>query len=165
MSKNSESEIVNELESMIEKIMKAPPAEINNINDATSVPGMHRYGWIIQLNTMLSNTCSFLGMLNSSAKEGIPIDSIIPITIKRLEHDIIVTVSFGFNSTTDLLKKVITALRDVHSVDEYSKIVTRLSIYLGKLGHVGWIDLLLLHAADMALIYELLFPPTDYTKT
>ena len=162
MSKKIESEIVNELESMIEKIIKAPPAEINNFNDASSIPGQHRYGWIAYMNSTIRETCSFLGILKSSAKEGVPIEGIISATIKLLEHDIILMLTFGLNSTTDLLKKVITALRDVHSVDEYSKIVTRLSIYLGKLGHIGWIDTLLLHAADMELVYELLFPPTNY---
>ena len=165
MSKIGVSEIVDELESMIIEIMEAPPAELNNINDAKSMPGQHRYGWIVWINNILRDTCMFLGILKSSANEGAEIDSIILATIKLLERDIIYTVTFGFNSTTDLLKKVITALRDVRSVDEYSKIVTRLSIYLGQLAHVGWIDALLLHAADMELIYELLYPPTDYTKT
>ena len=164
MSKISVSEIVNELESMIEEIMKAPPAELNNLNDAKSIPGQHRFGWIVKINTLIGETCSFLGILKSSANEGVPIESIIPTTIKLLEYDLIFTVTFGLNSTTDLLKRVVIALRDVHSADEYSKIVTRLSIYLGQLGHVGWIDTLLLHAADMELIYEFLYPPSNYKK-
>ena len=165
MSKIGASEIVDELESMIEKIMKAPPAEIDNINDAKSIPGQHRYGWIIKINNMIRETCTFLGILKSSVKEGAEIDSIILTTIKLLESNIVYTVTFGLNSTTDLLKKVITALQDVHSMDEYSKIVTKLIIYLEKLGHIGWINTLLIHAADMELVYELLYPPINHTKS
>jgi hypothetical protein len=108
---------------------------------------------------MLRELSIFLGCLENSAKKGVAIESVISMTISLLETDSIFAVCVGLTDTTQLLKKTCTVLHDVQSIDEYVKIVDRLRFYFNKLSVYGWIDSLLLHTAEMELVYDLMFPP------
>lgn len=163
MTKTSVSELIKELEVLIDKISKEPPAEINNLNNVSSIPGMHRYGRISIAYSKLREFTYTLGCLHNSAKQGVAIESIVSITISIIENQLIFTDCFGLTDTSQLLRKVCTVLRDVQSADEYGKIAIRLKVYIAKLAQTGWIDTLLIHAADMELMYDLMFPPNEKT--
>jgi hypothetical protein len=159
------SEFIKDLDLLVDKISKEPPVEISDLDEESALLGSSRYGRILQANTMLRELAVFLDCLGNSAKEGVSVESLIFVTTSLLETDSVFAVCIGLTSTPRLLGRACSVLREVESLDEYVQIVGRLRFYLNKMSAYGWIDNLLIHAAEMGLVYDLLFPPSGRTKT